>query len=477
RLAGRKLLLLGGGGGSRAGGHGLKVGGIENLLHRRVFGHQIGILRHHYVTEHGVGGGEEVGRAGREPENLQIVGQVVDGGAAQVHPNAHLVLFVGADEILLPVGGVGVLFLVHGGTDPGGIVQRAGHVLHLIAAIEYGFQHALHGGAVVAHPLIDADDDVGHLRGVFLGGNDGNQAAAFLGDVDIAGRPGDDAVDADVFGLAGSLAVVDHGTIFAVAGDVLFGGIQVIRRVDPVHAVGVPGLLVGVAAQAVVAEPFLGDVPIAVTEHAGHQAAAGSGGVALPIGRAEQFVLAAGEAGRTDHTGDVGRTEAAQGVVQALQEGGGPVTHDGDKVRALGGVGDAILQFGGEGNQGFLHLAGIVLAEEAEVDTRVAQQAVGGGLGSPVGEHPTHLRVPRPDEHADFRLVATARRVAGPGHGGNVRRHRRIERRQIHAFGHGGFLHLGAGGNLVQDAVLHQAIAHQAHADQSDDEPAAFFYS
>src|ERR1035441_9961374 len=99
----------------------------------------------------------------------------------------------------------------------------------------------------------------------------------------------------------------------------------------------------------------------------------------------------------------------------------------------------------------------------------------GLSAGKPTDLHQAHLRVPRPDEHADFRLVATAGRTPRQGKRRHVGSHRWIERRQIHPLGHGGFLYFRAGGDFVQNAVLLQAVSHQPHTDQSDDDPAALF--
>ena len=54
----------------------------------------------------------QVGGTGGESKNLQVVGQVIHGRAAQVHHNSLLVPFGGPDEVLFPIGRVGILFLV-----------------------------------------------------------------------------------------------------------------------------------------------------------------------------------------------------------------------------------------------------------------------------------------------------------------------------------------------------------------------------
>src|SRR4030095_6199862 len=103
---------------------------------------------------------------------------------------------------------------------------------------------------------------VGHLRGVLAGGGDGDQTAPLLGDGHVTRGPGDHAVYADALGIPRAAAVLDHRPLLAVVRDVLLGGVDVVGGRDPVEAVGVPGPLVRVVAQAVVAQPLLGDVPV-----------------------------------------------------------------------------------------------------------------------------------------------------------------------------------------------------------------------
>ena len=77
-------------------------------------------------------------------------------------------------------------------------------------------------------------------------------------------------------------------------------------------------------------------------------------------------------------------------------------------MSSFGGIGNAILELSGKGDERFLHLAGIVLPQQAQVDALFAHETSGGGLRAAGGEHEPHLRVPSPHEHAHFGPAAAA---------------------------------------------------------------------
>jgi hypothetical protein len=254
------------------------------------------------------------------------------------------------------------------------------------------------------HPLLVADDDVGHLSPVFTGRNDRHETALLLGDGDVTRRPGDDGIDAVLLALAG-LHVLH---VRAVAAHVLLRGLHVVRGVDPVHRVGVVGLLVGVVGDLVVAHPLERDVPVAVAENSGDDTALRALRIVAPRLRAHQLVLAARVARGADDDRHVVGTELAQPIVDALQELRRAVAHDGDEVRAVLRVALALLHAFREGDELVLHLIGVVLAHEHEVHAVLAHEAVLLCLLATGREHHSHLGIPRPVIEAHLRFVGAA---------------------------------------------------------------------
>ena len=220
----------------------------------------------------------------------------------------------------------------------------------------------------------------------------------------------------------------------AVAADVLLGRVDVVGGGDPVEGVGVIAGLVGIVGDLVVAQPLEGDVPVAVAQHARHQASARLLRVLLPRGRPHELVLAAAVTGGADHHGGVLGAELAQAIVEPLEEHRRTVAHDGDEVGAGGRVLLALLQPFGEGGHQRLHLIGVVLADELEVHPVLAHEAVRRRLLATSGEDEAHLGVPGPVIEADLRLV----RATGPRFLGACRARERAEQH-------------GAGENRVSD--------------------------
>src|SRR5437867_2511355 len=115
-----------------------------------------------------------------------------------------------------------------------------------------------------------------------------------MGNIDVARRPSDHAIDAYVFGwFAGQLAIFHHLAVFAGVGVVDFRRLQIVGGIHPVQSIRVPGLFIGIVLDLVVGRPLHGDVPVAVTQDAGDQRALGGLGIALPLRRAHQFIFAA----------------------------------------------------------------------------------------------------------------------------------------------------------------------------------------
>ena len=95
---------------------------FEDLVHGGVIGDEIGILLHDDVTEDGIGGGEEIGRAFDHAVEEEVIGEVIDRRAAEFDLQALLVGFDDAVVVALPVVIVGVGFVVDGGGDLGSVL-------------------------------------------------------------------------------------------------------------------------------------------------------------------------------------------------------------------------------------------------------------------------------------------------------------------------------------------------------------------
>src|SRR5262249_50731407 len=150
------------------------------------------------------------------------------------------------------------------------------------------------------------------------------------------------------------------------------------------HAARIERGLVGVVADAVIAGPLHGDVPVAIAEVAGDDGAARRRRVLLPRGEAHELVLAPRVAGRAD---DFGRALAArlrEPWVDRGEERRRAVAHDDDVVGAAGAVILALAELARALHELRLHLVDLVLARQHEVDAVPAHQAAGGRLRAAV---------------------------------------------------------------------------------------------
>ena len=82
-----------------------------------------------------------------------------------------------------------------------------------------------------------------------------------------------------IFCFAGLHAATHDGPRLGITGDILLDGIEIIVGADPVERVGIPGFLVGIGFQAVVAQPFLRDIPVAIAQNSGDDAAFAAAGL------------------------------------------------------------------------------------------------------------------------------------------------------------------------------------------------------
>ncbi len=149
------------------------------------------------VSEHRVGGAEIVIRAGLQSKQQQIVIQIVYGGTTELDHVAGLILLARSQVILQPV--IAILLVVHLGADRGGAFERLREGFELVRGFKAGREHSLDFVAMILIELLDAYNDVRHLRAVLLRRNDGNKSAAAVGHVDVARSPGDHAIHTDVF--------------------------------------------------------------------------------------------------------------------------------------------------------------------------------------------------------------------------------------------------------------------------------------
>ncbi len=167
-----------------------------------------------------------------------------------------------------------------------------------------------------------------------------------------------------MLGLPRFLSVVNDGTVFAVARDVLGARIDVVARVNPVERIRIVGLFVGVILQVVVPEPLLGDVPVAVSNDAGNHATHRRLWIALPILGTHELVFTARVAGRTDDLRLILGAELLEKRVQTNEKRGRAVAHDRHEMRAPGGLLGALAELGREFNERVLQLVVIVLARQ-----------------------------------------------------------------------------------------------------------------
>ena len=327
-------------------------------------------------------------------------------GAAQLHHKPLLVSGLRALIVFHPVGRIG--FVVEFGRNDPGLVQRFGIGFHLVAALGNAFNQFFHGFAVVLHILLNANQHAWHLAAVFLGGNDGHQPAFFLGHVHIAGGPGCHAVYGNGLLFTGAFAILHHFAFFLVAGNVFFGGIQIVIRRHKVHGIGIVGFLVGVDADSVVAAPFDHNIPVAIAQDGGRQSAPGRLRIVFPSGQAHELVLAQRFAARIDNLGAVVGTDFFQFRIHARQERRRAIAHDRNKLRALVGV-LVVPVFIRKLDQRGLHLRHIVLARDFEVHVFLGHNRVFGGLRAAVGKNGSHLRVPSPHQPPHFGTVDSGR--------------------------------------------------------------------
>ena len=247
--------------------------------------------------------------------------------------------------------------------------------------------------------LLDANNDVRHLRAVLPGRDDGHQSPAAMSHVDVARRPGDHAVHADVLGFPGQPAVVNHFAVFAGIGVIDFRGLDVVRRIHPIESFGVPRLFVRIVLDLVVCGPLHGDIPIAVAKDSRDQSALGRLGVRLPFGRTHQLVFPARVPRRADDLCRVFTGAVVQLLKLRIDCGkklARAIAHDQYVVRTGGTLTCAIVKLFGTGNQVVLHLAGVILADQFHVGIVFFHQAVARRLRTAIGVDIVHLCVPGP---------------------------------------------------------------------------------
>ena len=149
------------------------------------------------ISEHRVGGAKVVVGTGLQTKQKQIVVQIVDRGATELHHVSGFVLLASSLVVLQPI--LAVLLVVDLCANRCCALQSFRISLQLIRSFETRRQHSLNFVSMVLIKLPDTNNDVGHLRAVLLRRDDGDKPATPVGHVYVARRPSDDAVDTDVF--------------------------------------------------------------------------------------------------------------------------------------------------------------------------------------------------------------------------------------------------------------------------------------
>src|SRR6266851_2586450 len=412
---------------------------VFNVLHigdRRVL-EQRRILLRRDVAEDRVRGAEVVVGTGLQAEENEVVGQVVDRRSAQLHFQSLGIAFGHTFVVFVPVRFI--LVAVDLGANGGSLMQ------HLVTAFESGSQQALNLRTVSFEEGLRAYNHIGHLRAILLRADYFDQSAFTLGDSHVARRPGHNRIDANMLGLAGKVAVLHDLAIVALSGNVVRGSYIVVGSVDPVDRVRIVGFLVWIVLDAVVAFPLLGDIPIAVAQHTLYQQAFRRLRIALNFGRRHERVLTTAVARRAYDLGLEVGSELLQLWIDSRQKLTRTVTHDQDEIRAVGTLRRTVGDFSGARNQVLLHLAGIVLADQRQVNAVLFHQRALRRGRSAVGINQSDLGVPFPNLAANQSGAHARGSRCRKGNGLDVLHHRILHVRQYRLLGHQRFHHPGSG--------------------------------
>lgn len=395
---------------------GLQVGGVEHVVPRGVgvdvagpqgdrevavvlVGAPEGLARGLVDTVEGQGLFQHEGLGAAEPDivTVDILGQTT---------GVELGPVLGRHDLGL-VDGVGRLSRVGEGVAVGA---------DLVAAFEAGGEPSSHEVVVGLVPLPDPDQGAGHLPPVLVGGVDLDDPTLETGDVHVAGGPGRGTGDADVLGLPGPLAVLDHRQVLAQTADV--GLVRFVEgaRVHPVERVGVVGRPVGVHRDAVELGPGEGAVDVPVALDAGEPEAAAGVGVLDALLGPHEGVLAERAAEAADDLGLVLGPELGELDVQIPHVPPARVTHHVGVRVAAGALGGAVLvHLGRAGDEAGALVPVHVLRDDPQVQTPLLGDAALHGDRAAVGVVDAGHGVPGDHAPADLRAADGRRGLFGDG--------------------------------------------------------------
>ena len=197
------------------------------------------------------------------------------------------------------------------------------------------------------------------------------------------------------------------------------GGLHKSADAHKIEAARVVNRRVWVDGHVVVGGPFDGDVVVAVFEHHGTNAAARFLRVFFPGDGANELVLAIRVATNVEPAHIVAGVNFFQFGVQGHLEGGEVVAHDPTKHRRGAGIAFVV---GSEFDEGLLHFAVVVLADEVQVDAGGGHQRAFFGFGAAVGVGDGGLAVPTHAEVGHSGVATREGAVGGQGQLPDARR-------------------------------------------------------
>ena len=221
----------------------------------------------------------------------------------------------------------------------------------------------------------------------------------------VAGGPGHHAIRTDILGLASRPPILHHLAVLAAIGDEDIGdGLDVIlvRRGDPVDRIRIVGLQVGIVLQSVRSHEVQRDIPIAIADDADHGLALHALRIRLPLGRAEQRILAIRAAHGADDHRLVLRPQLLQNRIQIGEPLAAAVAHHDDRLGSLRAGLFPVVELLGAVGKVVPHLRIRVLAMQRQVHAVLLHQRALGGIRAAIGVDQRVHCIPLPDIECDM---------------------------------------------------------------------------